>query len=221
MPTVLSTKKLALNQKELLLNSGIGFTEYDSIAIEFVDIDLPEQKIENAIFTSKNSLRAIKSKNLDITRCFCVGSKTAAMAEQMGFQVVETAANARELAEIIIRTYPDKNFRFFCGNSRRDELPEMLQQQNIALEEIEVYQTNLNIQEFRSDYDGILFYSPSGVKSYTSKNTLDSIAFCIGDTTASEAKKHTTRIVTPGTPGIENLIAAVAKTFRKELKHQQ
>ena len=54
MPTVLSTKKLALNQKELLLNSGIGFAEYDAINIEFLNFDLPKQTIQNAIFTSKD-----------------------------------------------------------------------------------------------------------------------------------------------------------------------
>lgn len=221
MPTVLSTKKLALNQKELLLNSGIGFAEYDAIEIEFLNFDLPELTIQNAIFTSKNSLKAIRSKNLNIINCFCVGKKTAILAKQMGYNVLETTAYAHELANNIIHNYPDREFQFFCGHSRLDELPKILQQQNIALQEIKVYKTTLNIQEFHSDYDGILFYSPSGVKSYTSKNTIDSIAFCIGDTTASEAKKHTTSIVTPGTPGIENLIAVVAKTFRKDLKHQQ
>ncbi|WP_298526824.1 uroporphyrinogen-III synthase [uncultured Christiangramia sp.] len=221
MPTVLSTKKLALNQKELLLNSGIGFAEYNAINIEFLNFDLPEQTIQNAIFTSKNSLRAIRSKKIDITNCFCVGEKTAIMAKEMGYNVLETTAYAHDLANIIIQNYPDWEFQLFCGYSRLDELPKMLQQQNIALNEIKVYKTTLNIQQFRSDYDGILFYSPSGVKSYTSNNTIDSIAFCIGDTTASEAKKHTTSIVTPGIPGIENLIAVVAKTFRKDLKHQQ
>ncbi|WP_298246848.1 uroporphyrinogen-III synthase [uncultured Christiangramia sp.] len=221
MPTVISTKKLALNQKELLLNSGIGFAEYDAIEIEFLNFDLPEQTIQNAIFTSKNSLKAITSKQIDITNCFCVGEKTAIMAKEMGYNVLETTAYAHDLANIIIQNYPDREFQFFCGYSRLDKLPEMLQQQNIALKEIKVYKTALNIQQFRSDYDGILFYSPSGVKSYTSKNTINSIAFCIGDTTASEAKRHTTSIVTPGTPGIENLIAMVAKTFRKDLKHQQ
>jgi len=74
---------------------------------------------------------------------------------------------------------------------------------------------NNHIQQFHSKFDGIMFYSPSGVQSHTTRNTINATAFCIGETTAAEAKKHTTHIVMPGTPGIENLIAAVAKTFRK------
>ena len=54
MPTILSTKKLALHQKELLLNSGMALVTYDAININFFDFELDIQIVENAILTSKN-----------------------------------------------------------------------------------------------------------------------------------------------------------------------
>ena len=41
MKTVLSTKILTPSQKELLLNSGIGFVEYNALEFEFLDVEIP------------------------------------------------------------------------------------------------------------------------------------------------------------------------------------
>jgi len=215
MPTVLSTKKLELNQKELLLNSGIALVEYDAISIDFMEFNLHSSRVEHAIFTSQNALRAIKSSGLRFTNCYCVGEKTSRMAKSMGFHVVACRNYAEELAMEIVKNHAHHSFQFFSGTSRRDTLPDILKNHGIELKETNVYQTSLNIQQFHSKFDGIMFYSPSGVQSHTTRNTINATAFCIGETTAAEAKKNTTQIVIPGTPGIENLIAAVAKTFRK------
>ncbi len=216
MPTVLSTKKLALNQKELLLNSSIGLVEYDAITIKFIDFKLEASKIRNAIFSSKNALKAIEGKNIEIENCFCVGDKTAAYAESNGLKISAKADNARELALKIVKEHPQKEFHFFSGNKRREELPEILRENNIIYNETRVYKTSLNPRKFESEFDGILFFSPSGVRSFTEKNPINTTAFCIGVTTASEARKHTNNFVVAKQPTIENVIAKVVSKLKNE-----
>ncbi|MGA9591237.1 MAG: uroporphyrinogen-III synthase [Salegentibacter sp.] len=215
MPTVLSTKKLSTNQKELLLNAGLSLVEYDAIKIEFQPLPALTSSVENAIITSKNAAKVVIKEKLQIKNCFCVGDKTAALLENNGFSVIETAEQASALAEIITAQYCDKSFTFFCGNKRRDELPQVLKEKKVKLEEIEVYRTGLNFREFHQEFDGILFFSPSGVRSFAKLNNFkNTIAFCIGSTTASEVKKYTNRIEIANQPGIENVIARAAKILK-------
>ncbi len=215
MATVLSTKKLSLNQTQLLLNAGIGLVDYDAIQIEFIDFKTDTQAFKNAVITSKNTAKAILRKGLKIGNCFCVGEKTAAFLKNNNFNIAEIADYGLNLAKIITGKYPNENFTFFCGNERQTELPAILKKNNVDFDEIEVYKTSLKPIQFEREFEGILFFSPSGVKSFISKNKLyNCIAFCIGSTTASEAKKHTSNIVIANKPSIENVIMQAVKYFK-------
>jgi len=215
MATVLSTKKLPQSQKQLLLNAGIGLVEYDAIQIEFIDFKTDTQAFKNAVITSKNTAKAILKEDLKIENCFCVGEKTASVLRDNNFNIAEIADYGVNLAQIIVGKYPKENFAFFFGNERRDELPAILKKNYVNFDEIEVYKTSLKPKQFEREFEGILFFSPSGVKSFVSKNKLDkSIAFCIGSTTASEAKKHTSNIVIANKPSIENVIVQAVKYFK-------
>jgi len=216
MPTVLSTKKLAVNQRELLLNSGIGLVEYDAITINFIDFELKNSRIQYAIFTSKNAIKAIENRNIKIENCFCVGDKTANRARQKGFEIIEIADYAEDLAQKIIKKHGDKDFHFFSGTNRREKLPELLKENKVKFTETTVYKMELNPKKFESEFDGILFFSPSGVQSFTEQNKLNSTAFCIGETTASEAKKYTQEIIIASKPGIENVIVKVVSNLKNK-----
>jgi len=109
---------------------------------------------------------------------------------------------------------------FFCGNLRRNELPTILKENNVNYTEQIVYKTLYNEKRFDRTFDGILVFSPSGIQSFVSENQLHkSMAFCIGNTTASEVKKHTEAIVVANKPTVENVIVQAAKYFNK-LKSQ-
>ncbi|MDN3595838.1 uroporphyrinogen-III synthase [Zunongwangia endophytica] len=213
MATVLSTKKLSVSQKQLLLGAKMSFVEYDAIKIEKIDIATAPPCIENAIITSKNAFLAIKEK-VSITNAFVVGSKTASLLQENNIQVLEIADNASELAEKIIENHQNKHFVFFCGNKRRDELPIQLSKKEVSFEEFTVYKTKLNYAEFKQEFDGVLFFSPSGVESFFSKNKIgNAIAFCIGSTTAEAVKKYTENIKIATQPSIENVIVQVVKKY--------
>jgi len=214
MPTVLSTKKLTESRRSLLLQAGVGLVEYNAIAVEGVDF-IAGEKIENAIITSQNTVKALVDKSIKIKNCFCVGEKTKALLEENGYQVKVMTDYGKDLAEIIVKEYADKSFTFFCGNLRRDELPELLTKNKVDFTEIEVYKTVLNSKKFERTFDGVLFFSPSAVESFTNENSLkNTIAFCIGTTTAAEAEKHTNKIIIATKPTIENVIVQVVKKLK-------
>ena len=219
MSTVLSTKILSPSQKELLLNKGIGLVQYNAITVDFVDIELTEFS-EHLIFTSQNAVHAFLRKTstfLTSTKnfsCFCVGEKTKALLEKSGFAVIETAANALALGAIILKKYRNFSFLFLCGNRRRDDLPHLLDQHAIAYKEGEIYKTQLVAKTFERQFDGLLFFSPSAVLSFTKQNKIkESVAFCIGETTAGVAGQHTQNIIIASNPTIENVIVQVVKYY--------
>lgn len=215
MKTVLSTKMLSLPQKELFLNSGLGLVEYDALKIELLDVKIPLDFV-NYIFTSKNAVHAFlkQAMHSDPSRfnAFCVGEKTKGLLETNGVKVVEMAQNALDLAEILVKKHQKESFLFLCGNKRRDELPETLTKNNIQYKELMVYRTLFNSKPFQRKFDGIMFFSPSGIQSYLSENTVEnSTLFCIGETTAAEARKYSKRIIVANKPTVENVLVQTIK----------
>jgi len=215
MKTVLSTKILTPSQKELFLNSGLGLVEYDALQIEWLDVEIP-MAFQNYIFTSKNAVKAFlrhsKDHHPSNFKAYCVGEKTATFLKEANIEVVEIAENAYSLAEMIVENHPEKTFVFLSGNQRRDELPKALKKYNVQYKEVEVYRTQLVPKTFNRDFDGILFFSPSGIKSYLLENNIaSSTLFCIGETTATEAKKHSENIQIANRPTVENVLVQAIK----------
>jgi uroporphyrinogen-III synthase len=148
---------------------------------------------------------------------YCVGDKTAQFLEEKNVKVTVKANSAEELADEILLNKNIEELYFFCGNLRRNELPEMLTENNIKVNEIEVYTTNFKPVKIKNTYDGVLFFSPSSVKSYLLKNTdTQSIAFCIGNTTASEAIDDFENVFVADEPTVENVIESVNLYFDYE-----
>ncbi|MCF4100527.1 uroporphyrinogen-III synthase [Gillisia sp. M10.2A] len=221
MASILSTKKLATNQKQLLLNSGIGLVEYDAIKIDILKFQLQDHFSKDVIFTSKNAVKAVLEnapdfKKLHTGKVFCVGAKTKEFLEELKINLTAHADYGLELGKIIATSYSDQKFIYICGNRRRDEFPEFLSSEKINFSEIEAYKTSLNKQHFGQEFDGILFFSPSGVQSYTATNNINnSTAFCIGHTTAKEVEKHTSSFEIANKPSVENVIVQAVNYFKK------
>ncbi|WP_233265997.1 uroporphyrinogen-III synthase [Formosa sp. L2A11] len=213
--SILSTKTLYKEYKDILTKANIQVTEYNAIAIEFVDFD-SEMIVENAIITSQNAAKAVIENKLVIKNCFCVGEKTMAYLEEYGQNVSKMKLYASDLAHYIIKHHNKDTFTFFSGNLRRDILPNTLKENKIGLKEITVYNTIPAPQKIEGQFDAILFYSPSGVSSYLMENTItNETLFCIGKTTAEAIPEHFKNIVIPSSPTIENVLHAVVKHSKK------
>ncbi len=223
MASILSTKILSPSQKELLINSGLALVQYDAIQIEYLDFQLPQDKFDYLVFTSQNGVKsflaqqeppAFGDKEVGYPKAFCVGQKTQVLLEQMGFEIVEMAENAAALGETITANHNHRSFLLFSGNLRRDELPTLLKKNTVRFSEVISYSTLLRPKQFFRVFSGILLFSPSGVESYFVKNVSgEAIAFCIGSTTANEAKKYTDKIIIANKPTIENVIVKAIQYF--------
>ena len=226
---VLSTKILSPRLKEPLERYQISLREYNAIDISFLKFSI-DLDFDAYIFTSQNAvrgfLRAFDELPLPEKRqealskpCFCVGEKTAMLLGENGLKVVKIAKNSAKLADFIAKSHKNDSFLFICGNRRREELPRILTNNGVPFKEIIAYRTLNNERRLQEEFDGVLFYSPSGVQSYTSLNELKrSTAFCIGESTAREASKHTNRVVIASKQRIESVLEAVVNQYLNKLE---
>lgn len=170
---------------------------------------------DNIIVTSQISAKLLIQSKAQVNNVCCVGEKTSRLLIENNYNVVKSAKNASVLADFIIKYRKNDTFLFLCGNLRRDELPKKLNENSINLIEKIVYKTHLKTQRFTENFDGVLFFSPSGVESYVQENSLDkTVAFCIGETTAQEARKHTSNTIVATQATIEETILKAISYFK-------
>jgi len=216
---IFSTKVLSLIQTRSL-SSDIGVFMSDFITIQFNRLKpvLIKDNIKNIVFTSQNAVQSVlnsySSSDLNYNNIYCVGRRTKSLIEKNIGKVSHVEKSAEKLANYLVNNITEKYVTFFCGDNRRDELPDILKNNNIEVNEIESYKTILTPNKLGDNYNGILFYSPSGVKSYLLENTTgDEVAFCIGDTTASLAKKHFKNVIVSSSPTTDSIIKSVNNYF--------
>jgi uroporphyrinogen-III synthase len=146
------------------------------------------------------------------------GATRESVAEYFGKDAISwTGSSALELARSVAALGGITELVFFCGDTRRDELPEKLQKQGIRVVEIIVYKTAVTPQQISEPYDGITFFSPSAVDSFFSVNKIDknTVLFAIGKTTADRIKTYSkNKVIVCKTPGREMLIEQAIRHFQ-------
>jgi uroporphyrinogen-III synthase len=215
---IVSTKKLSEKQKQLLLNVNFLVNDEDFISIQYKDFEI-EIPNDYLIFTSQNAVESVlrnkKATEIKAKKCFCVGEKTKALLEQNDFEVIEYSDYAAELASVICNQYLKNSFTFFCGNIRKDVLPDALQLARIKFEEVEVYHTLLTSHKIEIAQNGVLFFSPSAIESYLQENRIENEAcFCIGNTTAEALKTVTSNIIIAHQPTVESVLMKCIEHYK-------
>lgn len=107
--------------------------------------------------------------------------------------ILAEAPYGKDLAAAIIALGNINEVHFFCGNQRRDELPQSLRDAGVTVNEYVIYENIPTPTVVAGEYDGILFFSPSAVKSFFSVNRLapNTVCFAIGTTTAAQLEDYT------------------------------
>ncbi|HLK29573.1 MAG TPA: uroporphyrinogen-III synthase [Puia sp.] len=232
--TILSTRPLpeALIEKAAeknILIDVISFIETTQIISEELKekiTSLSNQSL-TTVFTSMNAVQVVgrylvgKKTNWKV---FCIGSSTKKIITEIFSEknIAGTAESASDLADEIINQKNISSVVFFCGDKRRDELPEKLKHHNISIKEIEVYKTFEASHKIEKNYDAILFYSPSAVNSFFSINKVgnETVLFAIGKTTSSEIEKFSSnKIIKADEPSKELLAEQAIKYFETNLTH--
>jgi uroporphyrinogen-III synthase len=228
--------KIAILSTRPLNNSSVADAEAAGITIDTISvietepvrssevqkrIKLAIQKPATVIFTSMNAVEVIaaeQEKTQPSWTIYCIGNTTAQLVKKYfgEHSIAGTANSASELANLIAAKNHIGEVIFFCGDQRRDELPEILRNNHVSIEEIIVYHTIAVPNKVEKSFDGILFFSPSAVESFFGNNKIEgkTILFAIGNTTANEIKKHAdNKIVVASRPGKENLVEDMIKYF--------
>ncbi len=224
---ILSTKKISDSFIRSAAENNIGIDEMSFIETKESISATIKNRIEElstqniiAIFTSSNAVAAVGKIVSPQTnwKIFCIEPATKKSVENIftNSAVAGAAKDAAALSEKIINDKSVKQVVFFCGNQRRDLLPSELKKNGINVDEMTVYNTTENPQAVTKKYDGILFFSPSAVRSFFQKNKInaETILFAIGKTTAEELKNYSNNTtVISEIPDTQKLIAAVIKYF--------
>jgi uroporphyrinogen-III synthase len=182
-----------------------------------------------AVFTSMNAVDAVTAhlEGLPIPPwdIFCISAATRRrVRDYFGEEhIAGTADDASALAGTLIRSISTKKTNsevfFFCGDQRRDELPDRLRQASIKINEIIVYHTLPTPHTIQTAYDGIIFFSPSAVQSFFSVNTIpaSTLLFAIGATTAAAIKTQSpNKIIVGVTPDKETLVRQAIDYFQTD-----
>lgn len=232
--TILSTRPLDDEIIDTVAVKGISIDVIPFIKAQPIRSMEVQQEIKNVLtqttavaFTSVNAVEAVAAE-LEGQRphwqIFCIGYATRQAVEKFFEKdlIAGTAYNAHELADVIIsKTNIDRVF-FFCGDQRRDELTNVLGNAHIAVNEITVYKTVALPQRVQKKYAGVLFFSPSAVKSFFQTNKPDeqTVLFVIGDTTANEVRHFSAnKIIVSRQPDKEHLLREVVAYFKSNPIH--
>lgn len=219
LPThIYATKKLSEDQKRLF-NVSIGVKSEDFIKISpnRISPTVLKSEFQNVILTSQNAVEALLSNSsadeLKFKNIFCVGRKTKRLIESKIGPVTQVKSNAKKLAEYLVEFIEGSEVTYFCSDLRLDDLPSILTENNITVNEIETYKTKYSTIAVDDAVEGIMFYSPSTIDSYLQNNTTHKIAYCIGETTAEHARKHFKDVRVAKVPSVESVIELVNKNY--------
>lgn len=211
---VYSTKTLTEAQQNLFHNDiKVNSSDFIQINTNRIKPFLLKSEIKNVIITSKNAVEAlitnIPTEELQFKNIYCVGRRTKRMVEQKIGKVTHSEKNAKKLAEYLVEYLEGTEVTYFCSDLRLDDLPNILSENNITVNEVEAYSTKFASERIDDKVEGVMFYSPSTVKSYLLENQADKIAFCIGESTAAEAKKRFKDVRVAKVPTVESVIELV------------
>jgi uroporphyrinogen-III synthase len=227
--TILSTRPLSAVSIEQAAAKNITIETIAFIQTQAVDGPDVKAAIKDlsampvtAVFTSMNAVEAVASQlqnEAPSWKIFTLGTATTTIAKEKftHSNISGGGENASALADRIIGEGNVKSVIFFCGEQRRDELPDKLQQHNIQVDEITVYKTINLPHHLSKSYDGIMFFSPSAVESFFSSNTAppSTILFAIGDTTAAAIEQYApNKVITSDRPGKEALVDKVISYYK-------
>ena len=150
-----------------------------------------------------------KFVNLNFKNIFCVGRRTKKLIEQKIGPVSHVEKNVQKLAEHLSRKLKKGQVTYFCSDLRLDTLPDVLSKNGIHVIEVIAYKTMHSPELISNDIVGVMFYSPSTVDSYLKENSTDKVAFCLGESTAKQARKYFKKVEVAKVPTVESLIELV------------
>lgn len=225
--TILSTRPLSKNIVKEAAEKNVCIEEIEFITTEAITDDKTISAIKaflnqahTVIFTSMNAVEVVAAQVEKVPnwRIYSMGNTTRHLVHKyFGDVIIGTGHDATDLADFIVAN-KEHEAVFFCGDKRREELPDILHRNNVLLKELVVYKTVLLEKKITRSYDGILFYSPSAVESFFKTNTLnnETVLFAIGATTAASIRKYSSNQIIIGDEAGKDKLVEKALSFYQD-----
>ena len=205
------------------------FTSMNAVEAVAVNLGLQPDKPAPETRTMQDSRQKFQAAGVGKSwQIFSIGYATQQLVRRYWGEgcIAGTGPSAAALADTIIAQWDNEKqegnpgrvgdkFRevyFFCGDQRREELPEKLREQAIGVNELIVYSTIRTPHKVEQAYDGIVFFSPSAVHSFFPENSIPAgtVLFAIGQTTADTIRAYTlNQTILSGSPEKDALIRQV------------
>ncbi|WP_026754428.1 hydroxymethylbilane synthase [Sediminibacter sp. Hel_I_10] len=217
---VYSTKTLTDAQKQLFHEDVVSeSSDFIKISLNRMTPKVLKPMPKNVIITSQNAVEALLTnfspEEFQFENIYCVGRRTKRMVERKIGSVKHTENSAKALADHLVEYIEGVDVTYFCSDIRLDELPDILAENQINVNEVIAYETKYDAHKISDDVKGVMFYSPSTVQSFKQENVVndDMVAFCIGETTAKEARKHFEDVRVAKMPSVESVVNLVNAYF--------
>lgn len=215
---VFSTKQLTEAQLKCFHSSiRVASEDFIKISPNRISPTLLKKEIRNVVFTSKNAVESLLTNSspeeLHFKNIYCVGRKTRRLIQKKIGKVTHFENDAKALANYLVDYIEGTEVTFFSGNLSLETLPKILRENNIEVDEIEAYTTKLSSTTIDDKIKNVLFFSPSGIESYLKQNKPNKIAYCIGETTASEARKYFGEVKVAKIPDVGGVIDLVNENY--------
>lgn len=176
------------------LGDHFYFDFLEVISTENISVISFDLKDNSLIFTSVNGVKSFFENGFEIreNKIYCVGKTTEKTLTEKGFQVFRTEKNALDLSDFIAEYAAKEKFLHFAGNISLSTFQTKFSSEAIDYKKVILYTTHLLYPELSAKYDAIVFFSPSGVRSFAKFNSFDGVKlFSIGETTEKELEKFT------------------------------
>ena len=215
---IFSSKLLSPGQKDLFNNKlSVESSDFIKTSANRIKPLVMKETHKNVVITSKNGVDAILNncavEDLNFETIYCVGRRTKRIVEKKIGPVKHTEKNAKALANYLVEFMDGCEVSYFCSDIRMDDLPSILNENNIKIQEIEAYSTKLEAPKLAESIEGVMFYSPSTIQSFLEKNKPSCTAYCIGESTAKEARKHFKKVHVAKIPTVESVIELVNQNY--------
>jgi uroporphyrinogen-III synthase len=195
---VIKTKPIMISPFDLK-NYSLIFTSVNGVTSFFKNRFKPNEN-----FTAKN-----------YNKIYCVGEKTKKALRKFGFGTFKVLKNAETLSRFIIGNCQHEQFLHFCGNLAINVLDKDLPLQNIKYKKITIYNTEEINPLIPEKYHAAVFFSPSGVRSFARRNSLEGMKlFSIGETTSCELRNFTQEKIFTSE---ENTLSSIFELIKREI----
>ncbi len=190
--------------------------------VQSLEFDIDLKPYDALVFTSKSAIFALEDNKIDWknTPSYLIAEATSNIAKSFGANIAFTglSGHGNDFANELIPHLKDKKVLYIKAKKTVSNLPEILRENGIDIDELVSYETvcNSSLKSFELEEGStIIFTSPSSVECFFKKFSWNSSfkAILIGKTTAQYLPKELVNYKISSTTNVKECIKLAFQDF--------